>query len=417
MAEFRMRKLGGVVIHIPAEISTRLDILVGNEKIISDKPTEIFSDERIEFLAALSNALFKSSNVRNMPDVSTFAYWCRKSNLVRLRDQGKLHEKLKMGLGLSFHICPSNVPINFAFSLAFGLLAGNTSVLRLPARESPTFEVVIEAIVEVLARPEHANIKKEILIARFQRDEEVNKFWLSVADCRIVWGGDETVNHFRSLPSRPRSREVAFPDRYSFCILNPSAVNAMDNDVLKKFCTNLFNDLYLMDQAACSSPQLVAWIGKEEEVRIAKMKLWPALVEIVAERYELKAVHAVDKYVGACQIAINNESVIAIERSGNLLYRVELASVSMSQDKCRGYFGTIHEVTLQAIKEIALIVNERYQTLTYYGFMPQEIRGVIASHNLRGIDRVVPVGSAIDMGLVWDGYDIVTSLSREVVFQ
>jgi hypothetical protein len=412
-----MLKLGGVVIHIPAEISTRLNILLGDEKMVSDKPTEIFSNERIEFLTALSNVLFKLSNVRSMPDVSTFAYWCRKSNLARLRDQGKSHDKFKMGLGLSFHICPSNVPINFAFSLAFGLLAGNTCVLRLPTKESPTIDVLIEAMVKILALPEHANLKKEILIARFQRDEELNKFWLSVADCRIVWGGDETVKHFRSLPSRPRSREVAFPDRYSFCILNPSAINALDNDDLKKFCTNLFNDLYLMDQAACSSPQLVAWIGKDEEVRIAKMKLWPALVEIVAERYNLKAVHAVDKYVDACQIAINNENVISIERSGNLLYRVELASVSMDQDKCRGYFGTIHEVTLQAIRNVTPIVNERYQTLTYFGFMPEEIRTVIASQNLRGIDRVVPVGSAIDMGLVWDGYDIVASLSRDIVFQ
>lgn len=417
MAEFRMLKLGGVVIHIPVEISARLDILVGDEKIISDKPAEIFSDERIKFLTALSSALFNSFNVRSMPDVATFAYWCRKSNLVNLRDQGKLHNKFKMGLGLSFHICPSNVPINFAFSLAFGLLAGNTCVLRLPTRESSTIDVLIETITKILALPEYANLKKEILIARFQRDEEVNKFWLSVADCRIVWGGDETVNHFRSLPSRPRSREVAFPDRYSFCILNPNAVNAMNDDDLKKLCINLFNDLYLMDQAACSSPQLVAWIGKGEEVLIAKMRLWPALVEIVAERYDLKAIHAVDKYVDICQMAINNESVIAIERSENLLYRVELASVSIDQDKCRGYFGTIHEVTLQAIKDVTPIVNERYQTLTYFGFMPEEIRSVIASQKLRGIDRVVPVGSAIDMDLVWDGYDIVASLSREVVIQ
>jgi len=152
-------------------------------------------------------------------------------------------------------------------------------------------------------------------------------------------------------------------------------------------------------------------------VHKAKKRLWPNLVEIVADRYELKPVNAVDKYVDVCQIAINNERVIAIERSGNLLYRVELSSVSIDQDSCRGYFGTIHEVTIRGIEELSPIVNERYQTLTYLGFMQDEIRSVIASHNLRGIDRVVPVGSAIDMGLVWDGYDIVASLSREIVFQ
>lgn len=417
MAEFRMLKLGGVVIHIPDEVGSRLEVLVGDARAISNKPSEIFSDERIEFLASLSGVLFKLPQVRGMSDVSTFAYWCRKSNLIRLRDQGRFNNKLKMGLGLSFHICPTNVPINFAFSLAFGLLSGNTCVLRLPTKESPTVDILIESILRVLALPEHKNLEREIFIARFLRDDEVNKFWLSIADCRIVWGGDATVNHFRSLPSQPRSREVAFSDRYSLCILNPGEVNSLDEDNLKKLCLNLFNDLYLMDQAACSSPQLVAWIGEDEEVHAAKMRLWPALVEIVADRYELKPVHAVDKYVEACNIAINNERAISVECSGNLLYRIELSSISIEQDKCRGYFGTIHEVTLRAMEELTTMVNERYQTLTYFGFLPEEIRNVIASQHLRGIDRVVPVGNAIDMGLVWDGYDIVSSLSREIVFQ
>lgn len=412
-----MPRLGGVVIHIPDEISGRLELLVGDPGLISNRPSEIFSDERIEFLTALSSTLFKLPHVRNMPDVSTFAYWCRKSNLMRLRDQSKFQNKLKMGLGLSFHICPSNVPVNFAFSLAFGLLAGNTCVLRVPTKESPTIDVLIESILKVLALPQYESLQKEIFIAKFPRNQEVNEFWLSAADCRIVWGGDETVNHFRSLPSRPRSREVAFPDRYSFCILNASSINAMEDGGLQKFCINLFNDLYLMNQAACSSPQLVAWIGGVEEVRIAKLRLWPAFVKIVANRYELEPVHAIDKYVDACQIAINNDRVIEIDRSGNLLYRIELSSVSMEQDKYRGYFGTIHEVTLRAIEELSPIINERYQTLTYFGFTLDEIRYFISTQNLRGIDRVVPVGSAIDMGLVWDGYDIVSSLSREIVFQ
>jgi hypothetical protein len=412
-----MLKLGGVVIHIPDEISGRLEILVGDAREISNSPSEIFSNERIDFLAKLSSVLFEQTDVRGMPDVSTFAYWCRKSNLIRLRDTAKLNNKLKMGLGLSFHICPSNVPVNFAFSLAFGLLSGNTCIVRLPSKDSSAIEILVKSILKVLVLPEFVNLTSEILIARFKRDEDINKFWLSVADCRIVWGGDETVNYFRSLPSRPRSREVAFPDRYSFCILNPQAVNAIDDDGLKKFCKNLFNDLYLMDQAACSSPQLVAWIGEDEEVHRAKIRLWPAFYEVVANRYDLKPVHAIDKFVDACQIAINNDRVTTIERSGNLLYRIELSSVSIEQDKCRGYFGTIHEVSLRTIKDVAPIVNERYQTLTYFGFMPEQIYSLISSQNLRGIDRVVPVGSAIDMGLVWDGYDVVSSLSREIVFQ
>ena len=35
---------------------------------------------------------------------------------------------------------------------------------------------------------------------------------------------------------------------------------------------------------------------------------------------------------------------------------------------------------------------------------------------LRGIDRVVPVGRALDMDIVWDGYDLIGSLSRLITY-
>ncbi len=62
-------------------------------------------------------------------------------------------------------------------------------------------------------------------------------------------------------------------------------------------------------------------------------------------------------------------------------------------------------------------VNERYQTLTYFGLDAARLRDFVVSQRLRGIDRIVPVGRALKMDLVWDGYDIVESLSRLIDFQ
>ena len=31
-----------------------------------------------------------------------------------------------------------------------------------------------------------------------------------------------------------------------------------------------------------------------------------------------------------------------------------------------------------------------------------------------GVDRVVPIGRAFDMGPFWDGFDIIQSLSRRI---
>jgi hypothetical protein len=402
------------VIRIPDDIQRRTEILAGHPERVSNRPAPVFDAMRIDFLADLSRALLARPESRALPDVVSFAYWCRRSNLTQLANRQGSRDEVRMGLGLSFHICPSNVPVNFAFSLAFGLLSGNTCVLRLPSRDSATAQLIVDVIAELLKQERHAALADCIVLTRFERDDRLNRFWLSVADARLVWGGDKTVEYMRSLPCRPRSREVAFCDRYSLSVMEPQAVLALDTEGLRTLCNHLFNDLYLMDQAACSSPQLLAWIGKPRDVEAAKERLWPALVEYVTPRYAPEPVHVMDKYVQACRHAYDNEQVVAIRQHGNLLYRVELSAVVQDQDERRGYFGTLHEVTIASLDQLAPIVNERYQTLTYFGVDKEQLQDFVVSQRLRGIDRVVPVGRALDMNVVWDGYDVVASLSRVV---
>jgi Acyl-CoA reductase (LuxC) len=389
--------------------------LLGPKQAVSNVPVPAFDPSRMHFLAELSRALLAHPSARSLPDVVTFAYWCRQAHLTRLKQQHERVPMLRMGLGMTFHICPANVPVNFAFSMAFGLLAGNTCVLRLPSKSTQTTEVLLETIRRVLDSPSQSAMADALLLLRFERDDAINAFWMSVADGRIVWGGDQTVALMRGYPSKARSREVAFSDRYSLCVLNPASILAMDPSALRQFSERLFNDIYLMDQAACSSPQLMVWVGEPRQVHAAQTILWPVLQNIAEHKYVLQAVQAVDKYVQACRSAMNNQNIAHIERHGNVLYRVALDNIQDDQDTCRGYFGTVHEVVLDSLAPLVPIVNERYQTLTVEGIDPQQIGQWIMHNGLRGVDRVVPVGRALDMDIVWDGYDIVTTLSRTVV--
>lgn len=400
------------MIHIPDDVSLKTSVLAGSLTKISNKPVEIFNESRVEFLAQLSRCLLAAQGSRTLPDVVTFAYWCRRANLMRLRALYSHDHRLRMGLGLTFHICPANVPVNFAFSMAFGLLSGNTCVLRLPSKASDTADVLVQSIKTLLDEPRHLALRQALALVQYERDDEISKFWMSEADGRIIWGGDKTVTHMRAFPCKPRSREVAFSDRYSLCVLNPVSILEMDECDFKQFCKDLFNDIYLMDQAACSSPQLIAWIGNQTDAHQAQARLWPEIVQIVEQKHELQSVQVMDKFVQACRSALTGSHVQVIERHENLLYRVELAGLDLHQDTYRGYFGTVHEVVLPHLNDLAPIVNERYQTLTAQGIDNAFIRNWIVRHQLRGIDRVVPVGRALDMNIVWDGYDMVGSLSR-----
>ncbi len=400
------------MILIPHEISRRINFLVGHSSQISNRPTRIFDEDRLKFLSDLSGALLADETGKTLPDVVTFAYWCRKSNLQRIRARHNTFKFLQMGLGLSIHVCPSNVPVNFAFSMAFGLLSGNTCMVRLPTRPSQTVDCILRAIILLFEKGFYDSIKSSLTIARFERDDEINQFWFAAADSRIIWGGDQTVSAMRKFACKPRSREIAFSDRYSLCALNPDEILDLSHSELVRFCNHLFNDIYIMDQAACSSPQLVLWVGSKKSAIAAQEKVWPIVTKIAGEKYPLSASQAMDKYVHLCQIAARNEMVGRITRTGNLLYRLSLTDLSAHQDECRGHFGTIHEYIVDDLSQIAQIVNERYQTLAVYGIQKKQVEELIVKCGLRGIDRVVAVGHTLDMDVIWDGYDVLSSLSR-----
>ena len=66
------------------------------------------------------------------------------------------------------------------------------------------------------------------------------------------------------------------------------------------------------------------------------------------------------------------------------------------------------------LDELKKIVNKKYQTLTYFGIDSKLLKNFIIKNKLKGIDRIVPVGQSLDISLTWDGYDIISTLSRGI---
>ena len=416
MAVSKVLKLEGAVIHIPENIENKMMFLVGDPNKVSNDPVAVFDESRLNFLADLSSSLLKMPIISDLPDVATFAFWCRKGNLIKVSAKND-NARLRLGLGLVFHISPSNVPVNFAFSLVFAFLAGNSSVVRLPSKESASASVIINVILSLLEKSQYRYLIPFIHLIKFDRDVEVNQFWALTADARVVWGGDKTVTYMRSLESKPRSREVAFADRYSICTINAYEIIDLSSSELDTLCKNLFNDVYIMDQNTCSSPQLFVWIGSIENVGLAKDKLWPAFVEYTKKKYVFEPIHVMDKYVGLCRNILTNNNIKNVKTNKNITYNVELNKTQKKQHYQRGYFGTIHEVRLGSLDDAAKVIDEHCQTLTYYGFDKKEIYKFVINNHLRGIDRIVPVGQSLEMGIIWDGYNTVESLSRIVDIQ
>jgi hypothetical protein len=89
-----------------------------------------------------------------------------------------------------------------------------------------------------------------------------------------------------------------------------------------------------------------------------------------------------------------------------------LTSIPEDIASFRGRYGYFFEAVDNDLEKFQAIVGKQYQTITYYGVDPTSIIKVINTCGLSGIDRVVPVGKALNIGVVWDGYDIIGTLSR-----
>jgi hypothetical protein len=217
-----------------------------------------YAPEALAFLTAWSKRLLTRPDIRAYPDAASFAYWCRPANLARLHRQlGSEH--LRLGRGLALHIAPSNVPVNFAYSFAFGLLAGNSNIVRVPESLPAQADVLCSIAKEILTQSEHARIASMTTFLSYPRDDAITQRLSQIADVRLLWGGDQTILHLRGMPTSPRCLDIAFADRYSLCLLSAPVVLAAKNNDLQALAAGFYNDVFLLDQNACSSPHLILW--------------------------------------------------------------------------------------------------------------------------------------------------------------
>ena len=370
-----------------------------------------FSDIVCDFLSDMSAVLMKHPGAKSYPDVMTFGFFCRRGNISRLRSQYSNGCINRLGKGVSFHIAPSNVPINFAYSLAAALLAGNSCIVRASSKMFEQIDIVCECISQVLSNDRFSELVNYIAVIRYSKNKEINDYLSSVSNIRIIWGGDNTVSEIRQSPLPPRTTEITFADRYSIAVIDSNAINNCENMV--RLANDFYNDTYLYDQNACSSPRLIYWLGSIDETNKARKKFWNAVHEFISGKYLSEQIVAVNKYTAACRMAIDHGAKIEPQKD-NLISRMEVKALTNDLPDYRCAGGSFIEFCSDDLNAIKEIVNEKYQTLSYYGIDKQALVDFVISNGLRGIDRIVPIGKTADFSLVWDGYDLIIQMSRAV---
>lgn len=382
------------------------------DRFLSFCPDVPFSDKVIEFLNTLSGELMKDRRSRLYPDAITFAYFCRKANLLRLKKEYVKDSELKLGRGILFHIAPSNVPINFGYSLVAGLLAGNANIVRVSTKHFDQVDLIIGHLYKLIESGKYDEVANRIVLVRYDRTSDANALFSNMANARVIWGGDTTIKAIRQNQLPARSFDVCFADRYSIAAVNPKAIVEASDVEMRNLAEAFYNDTYLFDQNACSAPHTIFWLD-DECLKEAKNRFWNAVHELVSSRYTLQPVMSVDKltafYRQSAYMDVRSEKM-----PDNFVVRAKLEELYNNIEDFRCACGYFSERTISSLDEIASVINLKYQTLAYYGLDRNELKSFVLRNHLKGIDRIVPIGETTAFSLTWDGYNLIDTFTREV---
>ena len=443
-----MEALGGV------------SFLVGDKDTVAGMPClparEPFDGAILDMLNDVSRILMTDGEVKEYPDVVTFAFWIRRSSTLKLKERFNREDgNVRLGRGVAFHIAPSNVPVNFAYSLAVGLLTGNANIVRVPSKDFPQVQIIAGAFAEALAAERNREMAGYVCLVKYGREKSVNDLFSSIADMRIIWGGDATVEEIRKSPLGPRAGEVTFADRFSIAVIDSGSYLDMDSREKGRIAEAFYNDTYLTDQNACTSPRVVVWMGDSGCMPAAKEEFWRRLHELVKKKYIFQPIQGVNKLTSGClaavryaaegmeakpveteQMAALNSKIekgnagqpngngvtgvaygVRIEpHADNLLVRVRIPRIIDGLLDLKDNSGYFFEYDCGDILELrALCGSSRCQTVAYIGCADM-LKPLLMS-GFRGIDRVVPVGKTMDFDLIWDGYDLYGRLTRIIAIE
>ena len=135
---------------------------------------------------------------------------------------------------------------------------------------------------------------------------------------------------------------------------------------------------------------------------------------MVTTNYEISTISVVNKLVTSYSYASANANAVVSSEFENKLVRVEVPELVNGIDDFKSDSGLFYEFRAQDIDQALSVVNNRFQTLSYFGIDPSNALQKIKDLGLTGIDRIVPIGKTLDFDLIWDGYELPIFFTRTI---
>ena len=381
------------------------------EAIDFSGPRLRYGDDRArDFWAAVSEQLLTDRVRRRHPELISLGFFLRPASLTELLDS--VHDApddVRTPYGVVLQVAPANVDSLFAYSWALSMLAGNANLIRVSQRAGAAARLIIEIAAAAFADADPL-VRATQRVVSYPAEPAVTDVLSAGCDLRVIWGGDDAIAEIRRSPVRPWARELTFPDRTSSTVLSAAGWASADDRSRAGLAERFYSDAYWYDQAACSSPQTLFWVGGPGAVERAQAEFSAVLAAEVDRRRPRVAaemgVHARTAVYGLA--AAGAATRLDFERPQ--LTWVELAEADRAPYRWLG-IGVFPYARLDRLTDLAGLLDRRQQTLAHFGFAADELAEFAEVLPPRTVDRIVPVGSALDFARTWDGYELLREFS------
>jgi hypothetical protein len=398
---------------VPDAGGATLDTFLAEARSLARTP---FAPGRVAALESLSRILLAHPRLRREPAGASLAFWLRKASLAGLEADFRLQSGpgLRVPAGLVFHVAPANVDTLFIYSWALSFLCGNSNVVRLTTRLSPQMSDLLVCLDAAFV--EHAEACRGNAFVTYGHDDAVTTRISLACDTRVVWGGDETVQRLRCIPLSPHASERSFASKRSLSVIAAGPYVQAGGPARDQLADRMSADLAPFSQMACSSPQVLYWVGPDEQCREALRDLGPRLEAAMASRLgEPDLGFAVRRMTHSFDRAASGAASSVEHRPHTTQVAVAFPPDAEADEACGA--GLLNHGFLPSIGALAPLLRRDHQTISYFGLTELERGDLAGGAGMAGLDRIVPIGRALDFGPHWDGFNLWDDFSRLVVVE
>ncbi len=366
-------------------------------------------------LADFSQILLSHDYSRQHPQLMALGFFLRQAQIQNWHKDYLASNTTQQQLqpsGLVLHFPPANVEVMLVYSLALSWLLGNRNIVRVPQRQSPTQQWLLQQLCALLER--HPLLGARTILLSYGHEHEITQSLTDLCDLRVIFGGDAAVKAIRAASLPALAREMVFPNRFSMAAINVDFWQNADAHTQQKTAADFYNDCYWFDQRGCASPRLLLWVGADATAQKAHQQFLLLLDNTAkAHHWQLDAGSATQKSVALFLQTLALQPH-AIERPSPRLtsfWLADLSSLPQIRQADLAY-GCIAALSTTALTDIAPYATRRDQTLALAGFSSADISALATTLNGRGFDRLVPLGQALNFSPLWDGHNLLTDFGR-----